>query len=581
MPNERALEAIAEMMLTLDSLRGVLEVELKLAETRPLLTGLADRFIRPQAPMVVAVCGPTGAGKSHLANFLAGGPISPSSYRRPSTVAPVLVGRAAQLAALGGGGFLPGYRQINAPEGVVFTARQPENETSGALTVSSGDEADDRLYLAPTITPPWNWPEDLVLIDTPDFDSVRLENQVQSRDMAYRADALVLVAHQAKYADQSTWEFLTAARQTNRPLLLVFNRVTAAAAADDFKERLNAAGIEAPVLVWPEETAVGQVALGAARRELTGWLEELGNRSRDLTAAGGRRVAADLSAVVREKLIWPLEERERALKESLPRVEQVTRDWLRQPQDRVALNLPGETRESLLKGLSEVVSRSDLWAKPRRWLAKPFEFLESGVKVLLGKGEGRVSTEQKLADSLAEAGREALVTAVRTEARALAYAAGWPSPQVELDYSPEQIRSLHIEMSDRLDQWLKEEMDRLLAGLPLSQRAAFFLVQAMHLGLVAGLLVQTGGLPGTETLVGGALGPVVSKLTGVLISRENLAAFEERAAERHHQELAEIFNRQGQRYRKKLEDTLAALEPGARLRPEMTIIEEEAKRQWG
>lgn len=580
MPNERALEAIAEMKLTLDSLRGGLEVDLKLAEALQLLNSLADRFLRPEAPLVVAVCGPTGAGKSHLVNFLAGGQLSPSSYRRPSTVAPVLVGRAAQLAALAGGGFLPGYRQINAPEGVVFTDQPPQDEAPGASGVIPPTK-DDRLYLAPTIIPPWNWPEEMVLIDTPDFDSVRLENQVQSRDMARRADALVLVAHQAKYADQSTWEFLAAERQTDRPLMLVLNRITAAAALDDFKERLKAAGIEAPVLAWPEETAVGQVAVGAARRELIGWLEELGRRSRALTAAGGRRVAAQLSMAARKDLVSPLEQQKLALKESLPRVKKVTKEWLEKPRDRVALNLPGETRESLLKGLSEVVSRSDLWARPRRWLAKPFEFLESGVKALIGRDEGRVSTEQKLADSLVEAGREALVTAVRAEARALAEASGWPSPRPDLDYSPEQIRALHIEMSDRLDQWLKEEMDRLLAGLPMSQKAAFFLVQAMHLGLVAGLLVQTGGLPGTETLVGGALGPVVSKLTGVLISRENLAAFEERAAERHQRELAVIFQEQGRRYQKKLEESLAALEPGARLTPELAIIEQEAKRQWG
>jgi len=579
MANNQALEAVERMKATLESLRGALEAGTGLDEAGLLLTGLADRFVRPVAPMVVAVCGPTGAGKSHLVNYLAGGPVSPSSYRRPSTVAPVLVGRAAQLASLGGGDFLLGYRQIEAPEGAVFppSAEAADGAAEGG---HRGGRADDSLYLAPALDPPWAWPEELVVIDTPDFDSVRLANQTQSRDMARRADAVILVAHQAKYADQSTWDFLASEGRSDRPLMVILNRVTAAAAVDDFKERLAAAGLRAPVLPWPEETAVGQVAVGAARRELSAWLEELGRRSRELTAAGGRRLTARLAGVVREDLTAPLTQKEGRLRASLNSVERVTRQWLDKPRDRVALNLPGETREGLMKGLSEVVSRSDLWARPRRWLAKPFEFLESGFKRLFGQNEGQASAEQKLADSLVEAGREALVTAVRDEARALAEAAGWPSPQADLDYSPDQIRVLHAEMTERLNQWLKEEMERLLAGLPLGQRAAFFLVQAAHLGLVAGLMVQTGGIPGTETLVGGALGPVISKITGALISRENLAAFEERATQRHHQELASIFEDQGHRYQERLEAELAALEPGAGLEPELAVIEKEAKRLW-
>lgn len=575
MPNERALEAIGRMQSALESLRGAFVAGPGFAEAGPLLAGLADRFIRPATPLVVAVCGPTGAGKSHLVNYLAGGPVSPSSYRRPSTVAPVLVGRSAQLAALGGSGFLPGYRQVEAPNGAIFST--PAETVGGQSEV----RPDDSIYLAPALDPPWNWPEELVVIDTPDFDSVRLENQTQSRDMARRADALVLVAHQAKYADQSTWDFLAAEKRSDRPLLVILNRVTAAAAVDDFKDRLQAAGFRAPVLPWPEETAVGQVAVVAARKELTDRLEDWGRRSRELTAAAGRRLAARLAAVVQDDLTSPLRQKERDLKASLDSVGRVIREWLAQPRDRVALHLPGETRESLLKGLSEVVGRSDLWAKPRRWLAKPFELLESGFKRIFGQNEGQASAEQKLADSLVEAGREALVTAVRDEARALAEAAGWPSPQPDLDYSPDQIRALHAEMTESLNQWLKEEMDRLLAGLPLGQRAAFFLVQAAHLGLVAGLMVQTGGLPGTETLVGGALGPIISKLTGALISRENLAAFEERAAERHHLELAKIFEEQGRRYQQKLKAELAALEPGAGLEPELALIGQEAKRLWG
>ena len=565
MPDAKVALAIRDMRSALETLWDALPTPGAPERAVILLEDLADRFIRPVAPWLAAVCGPTGAGKSHLVNFLAGAAVTPSSYRRPSTVAPVLVGHSQALGSLTGGGFMVHYQLLEAPDGVTFSENGPA----------------DTIYLAPIQNPAWPWPEDLVVVDTPDFDSVRLENEKQARELARRADAVILVAHQAKYADQSTWDFLTAEAGEGRPLLLILNRVTAAAATDDFKERLGAAGVTARVVTWPEEVAVGQVAINAARQELTDWLSDLGRRGRELTADRGRKLAGRLGALVRQELTPPLTRREEEVRTGLKNVDRITRDWMENPRDLVSLNLPGETREGLLKGLTEVVSRSDLWAKPRRWLALPFEALERGVRRLFGRDEGQDAAEKKLVDSLTEAGREALVSAVRGQARSLAEAAGLAYPQTDLDYSPEEIRQIHADLSRRLDEWLKVETERLLAGLPLGQKAIFYLVQLFHVGLVGGLMVQTGGIPGTETLIGGALGPVISKLTGAVISRENLAAFEERAARQHHQELAAIFAEQGRRYLRRLEGELETLGAGRALIPNLEIIEKEAARLWG
>ncbi len=563
MLDEKTAQSLNDLRRALDSLPAWPETEVSKEKALRKLDLLADRMAHPDRPWVVAVCGPTGAGKSHLVNYLAGGPVSPSSYRRPSTVAPVVIGPEEQLAIVRDGCFLPDYDKMDSPGGVKFS------------------EIHSRcLYLSPPLNPAWNWPAEMILIDTPDFDSVRLENQAQSLDMARRADALIFVVHQAKYADQSPWDFLAQEAARGRPLLLVLNRVTATAALDDFKERLAKAGREDQLLPWPEEVAVGQVAVEAARRDLSSWLEKLGARGRELVAENGRQSLTALDRAINDELLPPLFRRQKELRAGLENVRQVTRAWVEEPRDRVSLNLPGETREGLLKSLSEVVSRSDLWAKPRRWLARPFEALESGFRRLTGRNEAQTSAEERLADSLASAGREALVSAVRGQGRALAEAAGLTSPQAGLDFSPEEIRELHEEMSRRLDQWLKEETSRLLAGLPLGQKAAFYFVQFMHLGLVLGVQIQTGGLPGTEVLVGGALGPVISKLTGSVISRENLAAFEERAAERHRLELADIFQRQGGRYENFLAAGLEDLGALSRVDPALDKIQKEARRLW-
>ena len=564
MPDKPVAKAMREMRTSLAALNGALGAETALTEAGRLLDALADRLAHPAGPLVAAVCGPTGAGKSHLVNFLAGGPVSPSSYRRPSTAAPVLAASHSGLTAAGDGAFLPDYQKITVEGEVVF----------------DGDQS-ARLYLVQAPAPTWSWPDDLVLIDTPDFDSVRTENQTQALDMARRADAVILVAHQAKYADQSTWDFLTDEVRRERPLLVILNRVTASAAVDDFMERLAAAGVRAPVLPWPEETAVGQVSVIAARKTLTDWLEDLGRRGREVVAAGGRRTVGDLGRHLRREVAGPLKYRLEDLDQGLAKVGRITGQWMARPMDRVSLNLPVETKESLVKNLSEVVRRSDLWAKPRRIISLPFALAGGALKKLWGKNEAEAGAERRLTDNLVEASREALVSAVRAEARELAAAAALSSPQAGLDLAPDEIRAMHAAMSARLDEWLKRETEALLSGLPLGQKAAFYLVQFMHAGLVAGLWLQTGGLPGTEVLVGGALGPVISKLTGAVISHENLSAFEERATARHQKELADIFQIQGRRYQDFLEAERRLLAVGQTLEPELEIIEREAVRIWG
>ncbi|MDR2946541.1 MAG: hypothetical protein LBV79_07350, partial [Candidatus Adiutrix sp.] len=463
--------------------------------------------------------------------------------------------------------FLPEYRQV---------------ESAGEVIFASGlDEPRPSLYLVKTPAPPWDWPDGLVVVDTPDFDSVREENQAQALDMARRADAVILVAHQAKYADQSTWDFLTAEAGRGRPFLIILNRVTAAAAVDDFRQRLERAGVKAPVLPWPEETAVGQVNVVAARRELCAWLEDLGRRGREVVAGGGRRAAGDLARLMRSEVFEPLEARLAELERGLAGARAAAKDWAARPMDRASLTLPGETRADLLKNLGEMVRRSDLWAKPRRIIGQPLALIGEGFRKIFGRNSGEAGAERRLADNLIENAREALVAAVRAEARELASAAAFASSPAGLDLTPDEIRARHTAMAARLDEWLKKETAELLSGLPIGQKAAFYLVQFMHAGLVAGLWLQTGGLPGTEVLVGGALGPVVSQLTGAVISRESLNAFEAKAAEAHQRELAAIFQEQGRRYEDRLEAERNLLLTGRNLAPALAALEKEATRLWG
>ncbi|MDR1921590.1 MAG: dynamin family protein, partial [Candidatus Adiutrix sp.] len=330
-----------------------------------LLALLKDRLKHPDGPLAVVMCGPTGAGKSHLFNFLVGEDISPSSYKRPSTVAPVLAASPETSSAVNKADFLPDYKKI---------------ATKSPISFEIGD--DRRLYTAEVKTPPWGWPPELALIDAPDFDSVMEKNQSQATDMARRADAVILVAHQAKYADQSAWDFLEEEKKRDRPLLVILNRVTAEAVEADFSARLEALNIKAALLTWPEEGAAEQTPVNAARGELTRWLTGLSARSREITAENGRRETARLGELMRGEIISRLTARENELTRRLGDVRRLTAEWTANPQKHLSLNLPGEMKEALMKNLGETVRRSDLWAGPRRVISRPFALVGEQLKKL-------------------------------------------------------------------------------------------------------------------------------------------------------------------------------------------------------
>src|SRR5262249_27688414 len=130
------------------------------------LSNLARRLLEgPDAPLRVAFFGPTGVGKSKLFNSLLGKELSPSGFRRPFTLRPVY--------------FLPESHKALLP----------------------GIDGDVKLGSDPS----WR---DLILIDTPDFDSVETQNRKEAERIFREADAFLFITDVQKYADHATWEYL-------------------------------------------------------------------------------------------------------------------------------------------------------------------------------------------------------------------------------------------------------------------------------------------------------------------------------------------------------------------------------------
>ena len=170
---------------------------------------------------VVALAGPTGAGKSSLFNALAGDELVSAGRRRPTT--------ATATAAVWGDGAGPLLDWLEIP-------RRHRLASDGLAG--------------------------LVLLDLPDFDSVEATHRVEVDRVLELADLVVWIVDPQKYADASLHEhYLRPLAGYRDTMLVVLNQAdllgpdALAAAGDDLRRLLREDGLDGMALVAASATA--------------------------------------------------------------------------------------------------------------------------------------------------------------------------------------------------------------------------------------------------------------------------------------------------------------------------------------
>jgi energy-coupling factor transporter ATP-binding protein EcfA2 len=182
---------------------GAAEVK---TERNKLLSQIDDyllpRVRRSAAPILVALVGSTGAGKSTLVNSIVGTHVSATGVRRPTTNSPVLACHPDEIDWFAENNFLPTLPRVRQ-EGLARPGRD------GLLVLAASE----------------GMPRGIALLDTPDIDSVVQAHHEFAYQFLDASDLWLFMTSSSRYADGPVWEILQHARERKASLGVVLSRV--------------------------------------------------------------------------------------------------------------------------------------------------------------------------------------------------------------------------------------------------------------------------------------------------------------------------------------------------------------------
>lgn len=488
------------------------------------------------APLIVLLIGPTGAGKSSLLNALAGRRVSRAGVLRPTT---------RELVAL----VRPGDRAALLAEGAPLPSLAGER-----LTVVEAADA----------------PDGIALVDAPDVDSIEHANRELTDRLAEAADLGIFVTTATRYADRVPWEVLLRARDRGLPLVVVVNRMPPEAAdrvavLDDIDRLLSEFGIEArgmegaagsgeaPLeLLAVPEGALDEPIEGLDRRAvapLRRRIDALGQDREARRALAARALAGSLAGLA------PLLDR---VADDLEH-EAIEADALRRIASGAFTGELASLREDLGRG---TFLRAEALRQWQRFVGADeiTRLFSSGI----GKVRGTISAllrgtprapvaevrEEALADIVALARSRVSEAARRT-------AAAWADEAATRDavasdaslWGPSE--GFDARLAGRLEAWVEAiaaDVQATGGSKKLLARGASVGVNAAGVGVMLATFAHTGGITGAEVGVAAATGFLNQKLLEALFGEAALVEMIDRARRGLGEALAASFREEVARY---------------------------------
>ncbi len=224
---------------------------------RDLLTYKLVPHMAGTGCLVAAVTGGTNTGKSTVFNLLVGRTASPMASTAAATCHPVLAANARRAAESLDAKLVPEFKPRTLD--VAAHATDPALPAEALFVVR-----DDSL------------PDHLVLMDTPDVDSIMRQNWEVTAHLRAAGDVMIAVITGEKYKDDRVVQFFRQAAASGRVIVPVMNKANPAndfaVARRQLADFCADVGTDSPVFVIPHDFSIGD-NLQTPVRALDGALE--------------------------------------------------------------------------------------------------------------------------------------------------------------------------------------------------------------------------------------------------------------------------------------------------------------------
>ncbi|MFZ7113393.1 MAG: dynamin family protein [Desulfatiglandales bacterium] len=491
----------------------------------------------------VVFLGGTGTGKSTLFNALCGRELSSTGVERPKTYGPVL--------------YL--HQDIPLQNEFPFSHILMERQSAAHDLFRSVAGKSGQIMLLGHHREEW---AHLVLVDTPDVDSVEEENREITEDLYLLADAVVFVTSQEKYADEVPYRFLMRVLKDRRPCFFLLNKAQDALTLEDVS--LPSRNQDLPFerdRMWlipyrprdPQNTIAQEASFKAFRARL---LRELApERLEDTRRSSHLLLLEDLKDRV-GRLVDALEQENTAAEKWLHRLEGILESVCAEFMEVERERFLTKSREYLRREIRGLFQKYDVLAGPRRILKTlfraPFHLL--GFRGALS-GESRKEALLKIRDKMD------LEPILRSMDKFNALVLEKLSPRDEESplfrdmrlpetlFTEEEIRQQIWEEQDRLDKWLEETFQKLSKELPRGKKWGIYSTSILWGILIIALETAIGGgFTVMDAALDSALAPFLTKGAVELFAYQEIQRIARDLAEHYRDALLSVFRIQSSRY---------------------------------
>ena len=514
----------------------------------------------------VVFLGGTGTGKSTLFNVFCGAELSIAGVERPKTFGPVAYA----------------HESIEWNDAFPF----PEMRVHGHLPAEpSGDRpaagAPGRLAV---ISHNRERLSHLILVDTPDVDSVEEQNRLIAEDLYLLADVVIFTASPEKYADDIPARVLRQVLEDHKPAYYLLNKVGETLERTDILKITETQGLvlsKNRIHVLPRVDG-GVWAKLSGEPAVQGFLKTL---EEDLAPEKIQGLCMEQQKARVERSRQKLSR----LAHLLEAEEQGARLWLEQLEtfslQAVDTLLKGEearfkanSNQFIRMEIRRLFARYDLLAKPRRLLQSiiltPFRFL-TGRKPR--KNEHRredLNRLRKNSDPTVMLAALAQFNRLVLEKLSPADAAAPMAVELRrpgLTLTEQDVEDRLIKQREELLHWIEERFQDLAAGLSKKKKWSIYTASILWgVLLIVAATALGGGFSMLDAVLDSVLAPFITKGAAELVAYEEITKITRKLATRHKDGLTSIVEEQSLRYKRCLTglqtppEALAAIESRAK-----------------